>query len=221
MRSRPTTVARIAAAAGAAALAATGMAAGPALASGPERSRPHDQSRPPASRHDGSRHHEQAFTATLRPLNASGVRGSVRVEVERQGLEVHLTAHGLQAGFMHMQHIHGTGPAGNAVCPPPGLDPNHDGTLDVAEGAPFYGPVVVTLGHDVTKGRTLRYERTFTTTDAGAPVATMGDLDRYVVVVHGLDVNHDGKLTTIDPSGSRPFDEAFVPVACGVITVHR
>lgn len=142
---------------------------------------------------------------SLVALNHSGVSGSVTL-VERDGtIRANLDASGLEPVQMHMQHIHGFGDGNQASCPTMDMA-GADGVLSFAEGLPSYGPVLVTLGHDQTSGSTLDYSRTFASTDAGATVRTLGALDQYVIVVHGLT-----SAGTFVPS---------LPVACAVLTTH-
>jgi hypothetical protein len=142
---------------------------------------------------------------TLMELNDSGVQGTVTL-VERNGqIRANLDASGLEPMQMHMQHIHGFGDGTQAACPDMSLA-GADGVLSFAEGLPAYGPVKVTLGHDMVQADTLEYSRTFTDTDAGSPVSTLGSLDQYVIVVHGLTTGG-----VFDPT---------LPVACAVLTIH-
>lgn len=151
---------------------------------------------------------EQAASVThgrLVELNHSGVTGTVTL-VERAGqIRVNLDASGLEPMIMHMQHIHGFGDGTQASCPDMS-QAGADGILSFAEGLPSYGPVKVTLGHDETSGSTLDYSRTFTHTDLGAGVGSLGALGQYVIVVHGLTV--DGSVV---PS---------LPVACATLASH-
>lgn len=142
---------------------------------------------------------------TLVELNDSGVTGTVTVLEKGDHLRVNLDASGLEPMQTHMQHIHGFGNGTQATCPDMSVA-GGDGILSFAEGLPFYGGVVVTLGHDHVMGDDLAYSRTFEETDAGADVSTMGDLAQYVVVVHGLTVGN-----AYVPS---------LPVACAVLEVH-
>lgn len=142
---------------------------------------------------------------TLVELNHSGVHGVVTL-VEHDGqVKVNLNAHGLEPGQMHMQHIHGFGNGNQAHCPDMSLA-GADGVLTLAEGLPAYGPVKITLGHDVTPVSDLAYSRTFTSTDAGAAETSLGAFDQYVIVVHGLTSGG-----TFSPS---------LPVACAVLTAQ-
>jgi hypothetical protein len=140
---------------------------------------------------------------TLMQLNDSGVQGTVTLVEHNGQIRANLRASGLEPMQVHHQHIHGFGDGTQATCPDMSLA-GDDGVLSFADGLPAYGPVVVTLGHDMADA--LQYSRTFTQTDAGNPVSTMGSLDQYVVVVHGLTV-----AGAFDPT---------LPVACAVLTIH-
>lgn len=169
-----------------------------------------------ATAHDDGGHDEAEYRATLRTLNASGVTGEVRLTAENGKVEVELKARGLETGDtkVHMSHIHGFGKDGqDATCPKMSDDPD-GGVLTFFDGLPFYGPVLVTLGHDTQfpDGR-LEFERTYDMTDAGGAISTLGPLDHYVVVVHGLSVPAAGK------EGDTKYD-ASTPVACAVINTH-
>lgn len=140
---------------------------------------------------------------TLVELNHSGVHGSVTLVEHAGQLRANLDAHGLEPGQMHVHHIHGFGNGTQASCPDMSLA-GPDGVLSFADGLPAYGPVVITLGQDVTPGSQLAYSRTFTSTDAGAPETSLGAFDQYVVVVHGM-------------TNAGSFDPTL-PVACAVLT---
>jgi hypothetical protein len=156
----------------------------------------------------------EVFTAHLSPVNGSG-QGRVTIVEHGSELKVHLTARGLDPG-MHMAHIHGViGP--DNTCPTPAADTNGDGLVDFAEGLPAYGPVQITLRHGSdADGSMVQLTTTFTTTDTGAPVSDLGALDRYAIVVHGVDLDGDGRAanTTADPA----HNEITMPALCGVIT---
>jgi hypothetical protein len=107
---------------------------------------------PASAGHEGA-----VYTANLNQLNDSGASGSATVTVSDDGetMTVQANASGL-AAFPHAQHIHGI-VSGDTVeasfCPPASADANGDGVVDVAEGAPSYGGVQVSL---TTEGRHVR-----------------------------------------------------------------
>ena len=82
------------------------------------------------------------YTATLVPINQSGVHANVLVKlINGKALTVTIEATGLEPGKLHPQHIHGFNkPVRNAVCPKPDADSNGDGVVSVGEGAVFLGP---------------------------------------------------------------------------------
>lgn len=171
--------------------------------------------------------------AELRPLNNSPVRGTAEVVVDGRRLDVSLNARRLVRSMPHAQHIH-FGARARHECPSVRDDDNVDHRLSTAEGQPAYGPVRVSLTKrgDTSPDSTLAVKR-FPT----APNRLI-DYDRdnirvsdrlarkiangkAVVVVHGIDYNHNGKYdfrgagkSELDPSLPA---EATDPVTCGVL----
>jgi hypothetical protein len=78
------------------------------------------------------------------PDRADGARGVARGKATftiRNGEVVAMvSAEGVESGMIHPQHIHSA-----AKCPPSSADVNHDGYVDVIEGVPFYGPILIPL----------------------------------------------------------------------------
>jgi hypothetical protein len=162
---------------------------------------------------------DDEYRGTLRMLNHSGVHGKVKLDAENGKVEVKLRARGLEPMQVHMSHIHGKGDNHQATCPKMKDDVNDDGVLTFAEGLPAYGPVMVGLGVDKTNKK-LRYERTFTMTGATgippeAPIRRLGDLDQYVIVVHGMTLADDPDTPTVE----RAY-VASLPIACAVLKEH-
>jgi hypothetical protein len=173
--------------------------------------------------------------ARLVPLNNSGVAGGATVNVDGRDLDIRVNARRLVRGMPHAQHIHFGARAANE-CPTVRLDSNKDHRLNTAEGLPAYGPVRVSF---TTRGATgpgsalavnrfptadngrIRYERQTTT----RPRIAQGIRDgEAVVVIHGIDYNHNGKYdfrgagkSELDPSLPA---EATDPVTCGVLRVQ-
>lgn len=107
-------------------------------------------------------------------------------------------------------------------------DTNHDGYISTAEGIPFYGAVKysLTTTGQTDAGSALALDRfptasadgmyTYTRTFAIDPTI---DPTSFQVVVHGIDLNHDGSYDGSKKSSltdKAPF-EATVPAACGVV----
>lgn len=159
------------------------------------------------------------FTADLAPLNQDG-EGVATLIQQGTTLTVHLQAAGLDGG-VHVAHIHGRRQAQNE-CPTLALDSDGNGLVDLVEGLPAYGPVQVTLSRGTNdRGSSLDYSRTYLHLDSGDAIASLGDLDRYAIVVHGVDLNGDGVATNPDVEGDGAGDhddhEITMPALCGTI----
>jgi hypothetical protein len=155
------------------------------------------------------------FGAALAPVNKPGAQGVVALHQRGTRVDVHLTVTGLDGG-VHVAHIHGIKQAENE-CPTLANDANHDMFVDFAEGLPSYGPVQVTLSNGTSDtGTSLDYTRTYTHLDGGDGIASLGDLDQYAIVVHGVDLGDaDDVATTGSPDPAT--NEISMPAVCGVI----
>ena len=168
----------------------------------------------------------------LNPLNNSGVTGKALVRSQGDRIHVEVKARRLAPNLPHAQHIH-FGAQARHECPTVADDANGDFRLTTAEGAPAYGPVRVSL---TTKGDTspdsvlavsrypdapqgeVDYSRNTTTTTAVARAIRRGEA---VVVVHGVDYNHNG-TSDFESAGESELDpslpaEATDPATCGVL----
>jgi hypothetical protein len=165
---------------------------------------------------DGKRHRVVSGKAYFRVVN-----GMLRAAVDVAGAE---PAEGPPPDGLHPQHIHAAD-----RCPPASADANDDGIVDVIEGLPFYGEILVPLDGDISNTTSEIPTFPFARDDRGiyhyvasAKLATLEDaigakLDLPVrhVVVHGMDLN-----TPLPPSvQSLPGIPAqlTIPVACGEI----
>ena len=83
-------------------------------------------------------------------LNANVVDEVVDAEVQftrDDGLfEAVVLAEGLAPDIQHAQHVHAEG-----TCPPASADANNDGFIDVVEGLPFYGAILIPLDGDLSE----------------------------------------------------------------------
>ncbi len=148
-----------------------------------------------------------------------------------------IDAKGLEPDVIHPEHIHAA-----SACPPASADVNGDGIVDVIEGVPFYGPILIPLDSDLSsqgagtfptasglKGN-LNYMASTSFSallaDLNAPdpdptdaVIKLGgaplSLATRHVILHGVDLN-----TFLPPSvqslGTVPA-QLTLPVACGTI----
>lgn len=174
------------------------------------------------------------YMADLAPLNANpafgiDAAGGKAIITERGGrLEVKVNARGLAPNTIHPQHIH----VGDA-CPTDAQDVNTDGFVDVLEGVPTYGAILVPLDDDladlgsqlggfpVPENRngaiTYRASTSVDELDAATQAAIGEDLSLSTrhIVLHGVapDTGLPGSVASI---GDFPA-EVTLPVACGEI----
>jgi hypothetical protein len=183
---------------------------------------------------DGAAHHAELASVPHDPVASGNSHTTARATLVREGDYVIARVHvdGAASGLVHAQHIHGVG---MHDCPTIARDLDHDGLINTLEGAPDYGPVVVslTVSGDTSPASTLAVSRFPAANSHGTytyvrklhvpdeiPQAVADNLDRFHVVVHGIDTNHDGAYDfNKGPSeldASLP-QEATVPAACGLI----
>ena len=167
---------------------------------------------------------------TLGPVPTNHVTGAGDIAMRLDGttLTVTVAAHGLVDG-KHAMHIHA---GARGVCPPASAAKRHNGHLAIStvDGVPFYGPPVTAL---TTKGDTspksilafnrflsgsaVRYTRKIELTDVVAANIRKRDA---VVIVHGIDYDHDGAYGNVldrsDLDRSLP-GEITAPALCGQI----
>jgi serine/threonine protein kinase len=162
------------------------------------------------------------------PMNHVTGAGDIAMRLDGTTLTVTVAAHGLVDG-KHAMHIHA---GARGVCPPASAAKRHNGHLAIStlDGAPFYGPPVTAL---TTKGDTspksilafnrflsgsaVRYTRKIELTDVVAANIRKNDA---VVIVHGIDYDHDGAYGNVldrsDLDRSLP-GEITAPALCGQI----
>ncbi|WP_037364067.1 CHRD domain-containing protein [Nakamurella lactea] len=180
---------------------------------------------------------DSTVQADLKPVAGNGVQGSGKAMVQITGntLTVTMAATGLLPDNPHAAHIH-FGAEARHECPNLGDDTDKDGHLTTTEGGPAYGPVVVSLTktgdtsaksvlaidrYDTAPGGDLQYERgSIQVSDEVAAAIAAG---KSVVVIHGVDYDHDGayggsKKSELDPSLPT---EATDPALCGVLTASQ
>jgi hypothetical protein len=171
--------------------------------------------------------------AHLNPLNNSGTRGHADVVVEGRRAHVDIDAFGLARNLPHAEHIH-FGAEARHECPSVFDDTNGDFRLTTTEGAPAYGPIIASLTTrgDTSPGSALAVDR-FPTARKGAihydrsinfstrAVARAIKHGKGVIVIHGVDYNHNG-MYDFASAGKSELDpslpaEATDPAVCGVL----
>lgn len=172
--------------------------------------------------------------ANLNPIEGSEVDGSgtAMVKVTGNTITVTMAAQGLLPNQPHAAHIH-FGADARHECPTLGDDSNDDGRLNTTEGAPAYGPIVVSLTKtgdtspdsaldvkrfDTAKGGEINYERGSIKVKSGVAEAIADG--KSVVVIHGVDHNDDGKYSGKEKSDLDPKlpTEATDPALCGALS---
>lgn len=178
------------------------------------------------------------FRATLSPLNSSvsGMTGGTADFVlDGDSFKATVMVNGAPMA-LHAQHIH----VGSA-CPTSSADTNGDGFIDVVEGVPTYGPILVPLdgdlssqdagGSDFPSGTEYTYEEETSyaamlgdlklpdpnTEDAVVKLGASEflDLEGRHVVIHGV-MESDDVPDSVASIGDLP-NYVTLPIACGVI----
>jgi serine/threonine protein kinase len=168
--------------------------------------------------------------STLGPVPTNHVTGAGAVTMRLNGdkLTVDATAEGL-LDAKHAMHIHA---GAKGVCPPAAAAKDHNGHLSIStiDGVPWYGPPVTALttrGDTSAKsilafnrflsGSDIHYTRTITLTPVVAANIRNNDA---VVIVHGIDYDHDGTYGNVldrsDLDRALP-GEITAPALCGQI----
>jgi Ca2+-binding RTX toxin-like protein len=92
------------------------------------------------------------YTTTFTMLNNSGVSGEAIIgyDIQTQTITVAISASGLEPNQVHIQHIHGFPDGTDATTPTIAQDVDGDGFVELAEGLPKYGPILLDLStnHD-------------------------------------------------------------------------
>ena len=152
-----------------------------------------------------SNKHIDYYTVDFGELNNSGVMGTALLALEGNELTVTIDASGLEPNQLHPQHIHGfVDSNANASCPPMSADDDGDGLVELGEGLPFYGPVLLPLTPFPTADANgeIHYMETFTLTAEEAD--QLKPMQNNAIVLHGMTVNGNYVAT--------------LPVACGQVS---
>lgn len=173
-----------------------------------------------------------SFKANIGTLNNSGVTGTALFDLsdDQTTLTVTTIATGLEPNQDHVQHIHGLfngGEVADSMTPTLANDLDGDGFIELAEGVPAYGPIVLPLAvintPDGNANITTSYDLTdpsvFNTNRDGTPftVSDLTPLTFREVVIHGRTVAAGvgaGTPNEVDGTGGYL---AVLPVAAGEI----
>ncbi|NKE46004.1 hypothetical protein HB662_14535 [Roseomonas frigidaquae] len=168
-------------------------------------------------------------------LNGSGVSGFAEVARLGNRLTVHLHADGLEPNQVHIQHIHGrlspTGMPQESNTPSLGLDTDGDGFVELAEGLPAYGPILMNLtnppgagldGFPTAPEGSIRYYETFDIAAGqglaeGIVAEQLFPLELREFVIHGLTVDGSAGAGTGGEIDGTAGYKLVLPVASGEI----
>lgn len=174
------------------------------------------------------------YIANLTPLNGSGVNATFNLTLDGDLLTVQETASGLETGQIHAQHIQGLlgAEAPNTALATSANDTNGDGYVDLAEGEPSFGQMLLDLSsppggaynaYPTAPTGTISFTQTYNLADPAnlGTGFTESDLlpltDRDIVIL-GMTVGPDYQSS----SGDNAFDGTthyltMLPVAQGMI----
>lgn len=180
-------------------------------------------------------HAVRMFSSDLTSLNGSGVTGAAELLLDGDSLTVSIQATGLEPGQPHPQHIHGRfDAAGNpvdSITPTAANDSDGDGFIELAEGIPAYGPVIISLtsppGGALTDFPTapdgmISFTQTYDlnnpeTFNTGFSKEDLFPLDFRELILHGMSVAAGiGAGTPGEVNGTGGY-KAVLPVASGLI----
>jgi Cu/Zn superoxide dismutase len=180
-------------------------------------------------------HVQKNYYATLRTLNdhvpGNKTFGQAKLTISNGMLAVEIDVEGSPADIVHIQHIHE-----DDQCPTAAADTNNDGYIDVAEGLPSYGPIMLNLDGDLTSNESGQegfpvadrtgsffYSQSAHLNEIQANLggALQGPLDltERTIVIHGVAQNTN-LPQTVQSIGDLP-NHVTLPIACGVIRVAR
>lgn len=185
------------------------------------------------------------YEATLRDLSGLGGSAAARLthDTDAGTLRVDVRAKGFEPNMLHIQHIHGPfdaeGNPSDAVTPGLEDDADGDGVVELLEGLPKYGPILLNLIDEDDTGNgfdgfpvatapngsfsfTNTYDLATTTAFAeGIEPEDLLPLEFREMVIHGAFLEPGVGGVGNEGPGDEIFDlggySAFVPVASGEI----
>lgn len=170
-----------------------------------------------------------SFSGTLSPLNGTGVTGTFTIEQRGQGqITVMIQATGLEkSDNPHVAHIHGLEGNVKGMCPTIAQDQagDNDGFVELLEGLPVYGPIVVPLGDvDPNNDGVVNYSKTFNlnksaTFASGKDKGDLFPIEFREIVLHGLTLEEGDGANGGEANGTAGY-KTVLPVACGAIEMN-
>ena len=166
----------------------------------------------------------QTFEGTLSSLNDSGVTGTFTIEQRGQGqIRVMIEATGLEVTSQpHVAHIHGLDGNQEAMCPTTAQDDDGDGFIELGEGVPVYGPIIIPLGDvDPDNDGIVSYSQTFNLNKSssfadGKDKSDLFPIEFREIVLHGMTLE-DGEGSNGGEADGTAGYKTVLPVACGEV----
>lgn len=178
------------------------------------------------------------YTTTFTTLNESGVTGEAIVAYDTQSrtVTVAISASGLEPNQVHIQHIHGWADGRNATTPTLAQDLDGDGFIELGEGVPSYGPILLNIStdHENSTGGDNGHSHGAL---AGFPTApdgniwfveqyqleaddplTMDSFDLREIIIHGLTVPETEGIGTDGEVNGTPGYKLVLPIASGELS---
>lgn len=181
------------------------------------------------------------YTTTFTTLNGSGVTGEAIIGFDKDSgkITVAISAEGLEANQVHIQHIHGfTDDTTDSRTPTDAQDTDGDGFVELAEGLTIYGDILLNLttNHENGTGGDNGHDHSgdltgFPTSPDGTiwfvesyqlPAGSLDadpKLDLREVVIHGMSLSaEDGIVNGMPTDGEvngTPGYKLVLPVASG------
>jgi hypothetical protein len=180
----------------------------------------------------------ETATATLTAMNGENASGTATFSLTGDEFIARTVITGADSNIVHRQHVHAAG-----ACPTAAADTNSDGFIDVLEGLPSYGGILVPLDGDVSTqaGGSTTFPTaddagayiyadtvSFTTllndltaadpdpNDALVKLTTLDlNIDSRTVVIHGVSDTTTLPATVATLPGLTP--QQSLPVACGTV----
>lgn len=189
--------------------------------------------------------HAETFTYEAILNDISGLGGSARADMVFDSLSnslyVNIQGGGFAPDMLHVQHVHGRfnadGSVRDSVSPTLADDADGDGVVELLEGLPLYGGILLSLFDEDAAGDAfggfpsapngiIDFEHTYDLSATGAlsdgiTPADLFPLDRREIVIHGAFLAPGIGGVGNEGPGNSLFDAGgysnFVPVAAGEI----